>query len=98
MGKFPGTPLGTRLASTRSMQTTTRDFPLATAPESTARERPTDVVRGRTAMAAALSALAFAVGFGVAFGVQGLFAFGLTLPVPLVLLWLSSDVTRSDER
>jgi hypothetical protein len=51
-------------------------------------------------MAAALSALtlAFAVGFGVAFGVQGLFAFGLTLPVPLVLLWLSSDVTRSDER
>ncbi len=91
---------GTEFAPPRCMQTTTRDFPVVSVPEAAAAERPSDVVRGRTTMAAALTALtlAFAVGFGVAFGLQGLLAFALTLPVPLVLLWLSSDVARSDER
>jgi hypothetical protein len=53
----------------------------------------------RTAQAAALTAclLAIGLGFGVLLGGEAAVLAMLTMPVPLVLLWASTDVRRSDE-
>lgn len=54
----------------------------------------------RTGMAAALTL--FAVGLGVVlvtlYGPSVIPFYLVSLPVPLVLLWLSADVARSDEQ
>lgn len=56
--------------------------------------------RNRNGLAAALTL--FAVAFGVvlvlAFGIAALPFYAISVAVPLVLLWLSADVYRADER
>jgi fatty acid desaturase len=56
-------------------------------------------VRARRLTAGVLTALAtvFFLGFVVAFGAFGAFVLLVTLPLPLLFLWASSDVLRSDE-
>lgn len=58
------------------------------------------LVGQRVAVAGALTA--FAVGLGVAiaalFGSTVFFLFAVTLPPPLIVLWLATDVVRADER
>jgi hypothetical protein len=58
------------------------------------------MVRHRVAVAAAMTAVAVAIalGVGVAFGPTFLLLSGFTLPAPLMLLWLSADVLRADEK
>ncbi|MBX3232483.1 MAG: hypothetical protein KIT84_16030 [Labilithrix sp.] len=41
---------------------------------------------------------AFSLAFIATFGAIGAFVVGASVLVPLLLLWLSSDVVRSDER
>jgi len=59
-----------------------------------------DLTRSRTAQAFVLTAIAVAIGAGlvVAFGPIAIPFYLIGLPVPLVLLWSSTDVTRADER
>ena len=56
--------------------------------------------RSRASLSAALTGCAVAIGALLAalFGAEALALFAIALPVPLVLLWLSSDVYRSDEQ
>lgn len=60
-----------------------------------------DVIVGkRTAIASGLTVFAVGLAAAVAasFGPTVFFMFAVTLPAPLILLWLSTDVVRSDER
>jgi hypothetical protein len=54
----------------------------------------------RTAQAAVLTAvmMVFLAGIGFTVGKEALVLCSLTMPVALLLLWLSADVTRADER
>jgi hypothetical protein len=68
--------------------------------DSTSSRSTHPIVRARTGIAVVLTAIS--VGMGLALGLMlGKVALALylaTLPVPLCLLWFSSDVLRSDER
>lgn len=57
------------------------------------------IVGQQTAIASGLTVLTLGLGAAIAatLGSTALLMFGLTLPVPLLLLWLSADVVRSDE-
>lgn len=58
------------------------------------------IVGKRTAMASGLTvfAVGLAAAVAAAFGPTVFCLFAVTLPAPLILLWLSTDVVRSDER
>jgi ABC-type spermidine/putrescine transport system permease subunit II len=56
--------------------------------------------RNRVMQATVVTAVvaAFIVTIGVTLGFAGIVLSAITLPVPLTLLWLSSDVLRADEQ
>lgn len=58
------------------------------------------IQKGRRAQAAVLTAISVAtvVAIGAVFGLTGFLLSALTLPLPLTVLWLASDVLRSDEK
>jgi hypothetical protein len=60
----------------------------------------TGAVSVRGPEAAILTGCAAGIGvvFGVLLGPLAVLLYALTIPVPMVLLWLSADVRRSDER
>jgi hypothetical protein len=72
----------------------------ASLPLSRRRERPESRPSIRGPQAAVLTACAAAIGiaFGLTLGPTAVLLYVLTLPVPMLLLWLSADVRRSDER
>ena len=53
----------------------------------------------RTGQAVVLTAvtMAFLTVVGFTFGMEAVVLSGVTLPVPLLLLWISTDVRRADE-
>jgi len=57
------------------------------------------IVRRRIGLAALLTGVTIGIGacLGIALGPTAVLLFALPLPVPLALLWLSSDVLRADE-
>jgi hypothetical protein len=61
------------------------------------REAPRQVTRtGQAAILTGIT-LALVVAIGLTFGAMGVALVVVTLPVPLLLLWLSADVFRADE-
>lgn len=58
------------------------------------------IQKGRRAQAAVLTAIALATAaaVGAVFGFTGFLLTALTMPLPLTVLWLASDVLRSDEK
>ncbi len=58
------------------------------------------IQKARRAQAAVLTSIAVAtvVAIAVVFGPMGFVLSAITLPLPIMVLWLASDVLRSDER
>jgi hypothetical protein len=99
LGRFSNRSGGMRLAMSEGMSASI-SHRIASGTPSEPSSRTSPIVRQRIAISGALTAFAVvaAVGVGLALGPTFLLMSGLTLPAPLVLLWLSSDVLRSDEK
>ncbi|MDF2693904.1 MAG: hypothetical protein K0S65_2287 [Labilithrix sp.] len=97
---FGGIAVGTPLAVVVGMTTSASgvSFERSSAVSASAGKSP--IVRARIGIAVVLTAIVALVGLALAvtLGKVAFLVYALTMPVPLALLWLSSDVLRADER
>lgn len=100
MRNFGEIVVGIPLAVSSGMTTSTSgvSFERSSAVSASAGKHP--IVRARIGIAVVLTAIVALVGLALALtlGKVGFLLYALTMPVPLALLWLSSDVLRADER
>lgn len=61
------------------------------------RDSGTSSIRGPQAAILTACAAGIGIALGVLLGPLAVLLYGLTMPVPMVLLWLSADVRRADE-
>jgi hypothetical protein len=73
--------------------------PFAPQPSTSSEARKGAIVRQRIAMAAVLTAfvLIFGTALGIALGPTAILLYVTAVPVPLFLLWVSTDALRADE-